>query len=77
MGRRALPYKTKLTRAMVRLEYLQSVRGLLAKQNLFNPTKPEHGAYSQLVEQLLYEWLRERLEEEDFSKLPERLVSKL
>lgn len=77
MGRRSKSYKTKLTRPTIRQEYYDAVRKVLCSFNYFNPTKPEHEAYSKLVEQLLVDWLKTRLSEEDFAALPERKIERL
>jgi hypothetical protein len=77
MGRRAKPFRTKLTRPTIRQEYYDAVRKELCKLNLFNPTKPEHESYSKLVEQLLVDWLKDRLDSTTFQQLPERKAKRL
>lgn len=69
MGRTAKPYRTKLTRVMLRKEYHDEMRTILSKLNLFDPSKPEHGAISNLTNQLLYDWLKAR-PDVDQTKLP-------
>ena len=77
MGRKAKPFKMILLRTRIRSEYLEAVRAELAKLNFFNPEKPYHGDMSSLVEQLFLDWLKERLSDEDFKKLPERKENRL
>ena len=57
MSRPPKPYKRELIRAQIRKRVALAARAQLAKDNVFNPNKPEHGAMSSLIEQLLIDWL--------------------
>lgn len=69
MGRRAKEYKTKLIRACVRATYIAVVKRKLSEKNYFNPEKPAHGDFSELLETLLLAWLRQRLKPETYKEL--------
>ena len=61
MPRPRLRHPRSQQRAQVRNDVMRLVRDQLASENVFNPTKPEQGAFSELVEDLLVKWLRQRL----------------
>lgn len=58
MPRPPRPFKRKQIKVAIRESVLEAVRSILASKNHFDPSKPVHGAASELVEELLIDWLK-------------------